>query len=363
VLLASLAANSVFAIPRDTEAGEKSVASKRAPSEKPGTLFELAKTVEPWVVAIRVDRKKDVVVPRDELPFGGAGALQGAPGETKDYFKRPKGWATGILIDPAGFVVTTHYNVLGDIRSIHVKVAGGAERAAKIVARGPLDDIALLKIEGDEPVVSKKRWKSVPWSKKRVRAGQFVFALGRSPDPGRMTITEGVVSALGRNGGRVMQVDAKLNYGNVGGPLVDLDGKIVGVSAFVGHTYPQWGFNSGIGFATTARTVEDILPKLKKGEDVSAFDIPFLGVQSEPVSPDVEGAPVLMVVPGYSAERAGVRKGDVIIEYNGKPLNNFGQLRYQIFSARIGDEVTFKIRRGEEVLELKGKLMRRSPRT
>lgn len=326
----------------------------------PRTIEELAHSVEPWVVGLRVERKKDVAVPRDQLPF--EGAFRGR-GEWKDYFKRPRGWVSGILVDRAGHVLTSLYNVLGEVRKIDVRLPSGKTRSATIIARSPTDDVALLRVDGSELAVAEKDWRDPPWSDTAPRTGQMLFAVGRSPVPDRLTMTEGIVSAIGRNGDRAIQTDAKLNYGNVGGPLIDLRGRIVAVSGFVGHTYPQWGFNSGIGFGTTARTVREILPRLSKSESIDRPLVPFLGIQSEVVNPDVHGAPVLLVVEGSSAERAGVRKGDVIIEFNGRSLDNFNQLRFLIFAQKAGEKVEFKVRRGENTVVLKGVLGTRPPRT
>jgi S1-C subfamily serine protease len=331
-----------------------------AETKSPRTIEELVRSVEPWVVGIRVERTKDVDVPRDELPF--QGAIRGR-GESADYFKRPAGWVTGILVDRAGFVLTSHYNVLGEIKKIHVRLSSGETRSATLIARSRIDDVALLRLAGRKSAVEEKDWRDPPWATSGPRTGDVIFAVGRSPDPKRVTITEGIVSALGRNGDRAVQTDAKLNYGNVGGPLLDLHGKIVAVSGFVGHTYPQWGFNSGIGFGTTAKVVREILPRLKKSKNIERPDVPFLGIQSEVVNPDIHGAPVLLVVDGSSAERAGVKKGDVIIEFNGRALDNFNQLRFLIFAEKVGEKVEFKVRRGEKTVVLKGILGKRPPRT
>jgi len=325
-------------------------------TEAPATVDDLLRSIEPWLVALRVERQKDIEVPQGELPFGG---VAGAQGESKDYFARPSGWVTGVLVDPRGFVLTSDYNVAGELRSIVVRLPSGVERGASVLARSEFDDLALLELEGNEPAVDEDTWDDPPWAESVPRSGRIVFAVGRAPDPARSTITDGVISALGRNGDRAIQVDAKLNYGNVGGPLVDLDGRLVGITGFVGHTYPQWGFNSGIGFATSARTIRELLPRLSDGRDVEIADVPFLGVQSEVVESEVRGAPVLLIIAGSSAEKAGVQKGDVIVEFNGHALDNFNQLRFLIFARRVGETVTFKVRRGEAYLDLEGVLGKR----
>ena len=205
----------------------------------PGTISGLVQGVADWVVSIKVDRSKDIEIPRSQLPFNGR-----VSPESQSYFKRPSGYVTGLLVDRRGFILTSNYNLLGTIKSVTVLLAGGKERKADVVARDQLDDLALLRLQGEEELAPEGEWKPPPWAKSSPgAAGRFVFAVGRGPSPQRLNVSEGIVSAVGRNTKRAVQVDAKLNYGNVGGPLVDLDGKVVGLCGFVGHTYHQWGLN------------------------------------------------------------------------------------------------------------------------
>ena len=319
---------------------------------EPGALSAIADGLSAWVVAIKVDRSKDIEIPRSRLPFNGR-----VSPESQGYFKRPKGSVTGLLVDRRGYILTSNYNLLGTIRSIAVRLPSGEERKARVVARDQLDDLALIKVEGDADLVEKKSWRDPPWAKTSPSsAGSFVFAIGRGSAPGRLNLTEGIISAVGRNSSRAMQTDAKLNYGNVGGPLVDLDGKVIGLSGFVGHTYNQWGLNSGIGFATTVETIRMVLPRLLAGKDFELPPRPFLGIQSEPDSPGNDGAPVVEVVPDSSAASAGVKSKDVIIRFNGEDVPNFNRLRFLIFSCKVGDKVEFVVRRGEKEITLSGVL-------
>ena len=317
----------------------------------PGTISGLVQGVADWVVSIKVDRSKDIEIPRSQLPNGRVSP------ESQSYFKRPSGYVTGLLVDRRGFILTSNYNLLGTIRSVTVRLPSGKERAATVVARDPLDDLALLRLKGDGKVATKAQWREPPWAEASpVAAGSLVFALGRGPSPDRMNLSEGIISAVGRNSSRAVQIDAKLNYGNVGGPLVNLDGKVVGICGFVGHVYHQWGLNSGIGFATTAETIRRILPRLLEGKDIKPLPRPFLGIQSEPAGGGNDGAPVIEVVPGSSAASAGVKSKDVIIRFNGEEVPNFTRLRFLIFSRKVGDEVEFVVRRGEKEITLKGVL-------
>ncbi|MEC8895918.1 MAG: trypsin-like peptidase domain-containing protein [Planctomycetota bacterium] len=318
----------------------------------PGSISGLAQGVADWVVSIKVDRSKDIEIPRSQLPFNGR-----VSPESQSYFKRPSGQVTGLLVDRRGFILTSNYNLLGTIRSVTVLLADGRERKAKVVARDPLDDLALLRLQDEGEPVPEGKWKPPPWAKSSPGvSGRFVFAIGRGPSPRRLNVSEGIISAVGRNTKRAVQIDAKLNYGNVGGPLVDLDGKVVGLCGFVGHTYHQWGLNSGIGFATTVETIRRVLPQMMEGKDIKVPPRPFLGIQSEPGGSSNDGAPVVEVVPESSAASAGVQKKDVITRFNGQAVPNFDRLRFLIFSCKVGDKVEFVVRRDGKEISLKGVL-------
>ena len=185
---------------------------------EPGALSAIADGLSAWVVAIKVDRSKDIEIPRSRLPFNGR-----VSPESPGYFKRPQGSVTGLLGDRRGYILTSNYNLLGTISSITVRLPSGEERKARVVARDQLDDLALIKVEGDAELVEKKSWRDPPWAETSPSAaGSFVFAIGRGSAPGRLNLTEGIISAVGRNSNRAVQTDATLYYGNVGGPLVDL---------------------------------------------------------------------------------------------------------------------------------------------
>ena len=319
--------------------------------ERPRTVEDLLRRVEPWVVAIRVERRSDVGRSRFQPRF--------VPRAAPDYFKRPKGLVTGLLVDRQGLVLTSHYNVAGELESVEVLLPGGEKRTAKLLASDRMDDLALLKIEGEEPAVPADRWREPPWASNRPGTGKVLFAVGRSPDPERLTVTQGIVSATGRNGNRTFQTDAKLNYGNVGGPLIDLDGRIVGISAFVGHIFPQWGLNSGVGFGTSVSTLREVLPRLRQGEDIEPPEAPFLGVRSNPDDLGGDGARVAEVIDDSAAEAAGLVQNDVILELEGKEITNFNHLRRLLFDYRVGDTVEIKVRRGNDQLTFKVKLKKR----
>ena len=141
---------------------------------EPGALSAIADGLSDWVVAIKVDRSKDIEIPRSRLPFNGR-----VSPESRGYFKRPKGSVTGLLVDRRGYILTSNYNLLGTIRSIAVRLPSGEERKAKVVARDQLDDLALIKVDGDAELVEEKSWRDPPWAE----ASPSACLLYTSPSP------------------------------------------------------------------------------------------------------------------------------------------------------------------------------------
>ena len=323
------------------------------------TVDDLVSRAGEWLVAIEVERGGDLPPPNSQM-------VKALPPEMQSYYRRPKGWVSGVLVSAEGHVVTSWYNVAGEVQSIRVMLPSGELFPAKLVAKSLPDDIALLRLEGPveerqgpvltaaHPIVA--QFREPLWAdSSKLRPGQVVLAVGRSPDPGSLTVTRGILSAVRRNGKRAVQTDAELNYGNAGGVLLDLDGRIVAIPTFVGHTNPQWGVNSGVGLATTAESLLSILPHLQRGEDF-VLEVPFLGVQDDPEFTDDAGAKVRFVAPGSPAAKAGLQAGDVITGFDGKAVDGFYQLRHLIFSRKVGDKVNLKVRRGGDEREIEAVL-------
>jgi S1-C subfamily serine protease len=351
LFLAALAAL-VFGAPAPAGPPETASLAPEAALETSENLDGIVERLAPLVVAIHVERLEDLPGPQINER-----RLNGLNDEDKkdltDYYQRPPGPATGLLLDRQGNVLTTLYNVSKVVQRIRIALADGRELPARIASRSAADDLVLLRSES--PIPEDFPVAELSWSDpSALRIGKFVIALGCSPEPERVTATLGIVSAVSRNHHRLLQTDAALNYGNVGGPMVDLDGNVVGLAAFVGHVYPDWGFNSGIGFGVRADRIRDILPGMIEGKDVPAPEQPFLGVgpAGDPDDPGSAGARVGQVVPDSAAARAGLERGDIIVEFGGAAVEDFTQLRTLIFQRRPGEEVKAKVRRGDETLEL-----------
>ena len=307
----------------------------------------------PSVVAIKVDRDPEPVrkpPPRPRFP-----ALGRQPHPFSNVFSRrpPDAWCSGTIVEADGTILTTYFNVSGKVKSIKVRLADGPVLPGELLGYNGTYDLAAIKIKATGLPTLK------PARTDEIKTGKPVFAVGRAPDGRGVTINPGIVSAPSRLAGRGIQIDAWLNFGNVGGPLVDTEGRLVAITCKVDTKFGianTRGQNSGIGFAITRDRLADILPDLKAGKNVAEPRRPFLGVQFKPDSTITDGVELEAVEPGSSAETAGIKAKDVILEFDGKPTRTFEELRAAIRRKNTGDRVTVKLRRGEKVLNIECEL-------
>ena len=292
----------------------------------------------PSVVAIKVDREPEAKPPAP----GGRGRF----GMPEDVFaKRPAGWCSGLIVESSGTILTTWFNVSGKVRSIKVMLPDGRELDAQILGYNGTYDLAALKVEAEGlPTLKQTKLEDL-------KAGQPLVALGRAPDGKGLTVNPGIVSAASRLAGKGIQIDAKLNYGNVGGPVVDLEGRLVAVSCKVDVKYASvYGQNSGVGFAITHDRFSNILADLKAGKNEAEVRRPFLGIQYDQKSTKA-GVELESVQAGGAAEKAGIKAHDVIVEFDGRKIGVFDDLRESILRKSPGDKVKVKVLRGEDEME------------
>ncbi len=314
------------------------------------SLDAVVKGLKPRLVGLFVKRGRERRLAPTEEQLRGL-----TDDERKDlraYFRRPAGPASGLLIDGKGHVLTSLYNVEGEIRKIEVRLADGTTSPATVLARDFIDDLALLKLE--KPVADSLTLPPLSWGES-FQTGRFVLAVGVSGEPSGTTATLGIISAPGRNGGRMFQTDAALNYGNAGGPIVDLEGRVVGIATFIGHFYPYWGMNSGIGFGVRADTIRKVLPVLLDGKNIVNLGRPVLGVLPPKTTEESEekGARIGKIVPDSGAAAAGLEDSDVILEFGGVLVEDFSHLRQLIVQREPGETVPIKVRRGDKTLDLR----------
>jgi len=268
---------------------------------------------------------------RGDLPFPGGG--QAASG-------------SGFVIDDEGHVITNEHVVAG-ADEFRVRFGEDGEPIkAKLLGADPSVDLALLKVDpGDvgEPLQPLELGAS-----EDLRPGDPAIAIG-SPFGLQGTVTSGIVSALERtieapNGFSIsgaIQTDAAINPGNSGGPLLDEQGRVIGVNAQI-RTGGGNG-NTGVGFAVPVDEIKRSLPALERGERPERA---FLGVSSS-VTPE-SGAAVGEVVPNSPASRAGIRAGDRIVEIAGQPVRDPDDVSAAVNARRPGDEVRVLVERGGE---------------
>lgn len=262
---------------------------------------------------------------------------------------------SGAIVRADGVIITNHHNIEGIVEGkgdITVQLADRREFPATVLLDDPRADLAVLKIDtkGEKlPVMAID-------DQDQLEVGDLVLAMGNPFGVGQ-TVTNGIVSALARTDvgvadfGSYIQTDAAINPGNSGGPLVDMDGDLVGINTFI---ISRSGSSSGVGFAIPAAVVRQVVgAALGGGHSVVR---PWLGVKGQPVTGDIarslgmtapRGVLVAQVYPGSSADRAGLKEGDVILSIDGRPVNDEGGGAFAIGTHKVGDRVPVVIQRGD----------------
>ncbi len=332
------------------------------------TFRTIAKTQSPAVVNIRTEARRrtrelteffggDDFMER----FFGGGRAQPSP----DGRRRPppeqfsEGAGTGFIVDKDGYILTNNHVVEGADR---IRVAlfnsNGDTYEAKVVGRDPITDSALIQL-------TERPKEGLPVVKfgdsDQLEPGDWVMAIG-NPFNLSHTVTVGVVSALGRQvaGSGVaqreqpmIQTDAAINPGNSGGPLLNVRGEVVGINTAI--FTDQRSANIGIGFATPINLVRELLPQLRTGKitrgriGVQVNSRPFTESQARALGLSRrEGALITTVTKAGPADAAGVKPGDVVTEYNGKPVKDSADLVNQVVRTKPGTTVPVKVvRKGQ----------------
>ena len=249
-----------------------------------------------------------------QAPFGPQGPQDREKGA--ESMQPVQGQGSGFFISSDGYIVTNNHVVEGAIK-VEVVRDNGDILEAKIVGTDPGIDLALLKVDGGGP------FPAVALGHAEAKVGDWVIALG-NPFGLEGTVTAGIVSALGRDIGMgaydsFIQIDASVNRGNSGGPTFNQAGEVIGVNTAI---FSPTGGSVGIAFAIPATMVENVVTQLKEKGHVTRG---WLGVQVQPVTPEIadglglkkaRGALVSVPAPGGPADKAGIRRGDVILKIN-----------------------------------------------
>jgi len=317
----------------------------------------LAARVTPAVVNVTVTSKGPAQQADDDssqdmqqffAPFGGGGGqFRGMP--FSHMFNQPNrprvehGLGSGVIISPDGYIVTNNHVVDG-ATDIRVTMTNREVLPAKVIGTDPLTDLAVIKVNATN-------LPSVPWGNStQLHPGQTVLAFG-NPYGFQFTVTRGIISALNRPNpdasdrrkpGEFIQTDAAINPGNSGGALVNARGELIGINTFL---ISGNGSFSGMGFAIPTQIVEPTVETLIKDGKVSHG---YIGIGITDVTPDnakffqaknATGAIVNQVDPNTPGGKAGLRTGDVIVELNGQPVNDAGELQMEVGQKRPGDTI------------------------
>lgn len=264
-------------------------------------------------------------------------------------FRKGTGPTTGVVVGADGYILSSAFNFANKPSSIVVAVPGRRERlVAKAVATDQTRMLTLLKVDATDLALPEATPKA------ETRIGQWAVAVGRTLDPNPdhlPSMSVGVVSALGRVWGKAIQTDAKVSPANYGGPLVDVDGRVLGILVPAspngeGEAAGVEWYDSGIGFAIPFADALASAEKLKAGKDLRRG---MLGVT--PKTPDRFSVPPTVgnVAPESAAAKIGLKSGDVILEIDGKPVANQTQLLTALGPKYEGDVVSLKIKRDKEV--------------
>jgi serine protease Do len=327
------------------------------PSVQVPNFADLAEHLKPSVVNIsttQVVKGQRRTMPRMPFPnpFGERDPFEefferffGGENPQREFRRRSLG--SGIIISREGYIVTNNH-VVENASDIKVSLSDKEEFDAKVIGRDPKTDVALIKIE------AKKDLSVVAMGDSgKLRVGEWVMAIGNPFGLGH-TVTTGIVSAKGRIIGAgayddFIQTDASINPGNSGGPLFNMNGEVVGINTAIVAA------GQGIGFAIPVNVAKELLvPLREKGRVVRGW----LGVQVQRITPELaksfgldreRGALVADVMPDTPAAKAGIERGDVIIEFNGRRIDEMNDLPRVVASTPPNAEVPVKIlRKGQE---------------
>jgi putative serine protease PepD len=299
---------------------------------KPGDIRTILAKVEPAVVRIDVTSDPDTV-------------------------NSERGTGTGFIVSPDGVIVTNAHVVNAETgaaaREIEVTLAAGDKVRGHLVGEDPAQDLAVIKVDRENlPVVELG-------NSDDLQVGDAVVAIGNALGiAGTPTVTSGIVSGLHRTV-RVsseetlvdaLQTDAAINPGNSGGPLVDVDGRVIGINTAIADP----GSSNNVGFAISISSARPVLDDLRAGRTPR---IAYMGVYTQDVTPELararkltvaSGAFVALVTPRAGAERAGLRRGDVMIQVDGEPIRSSDDVIRIVRTHRPGDSIQVVALRGDE---------------
>jgi serine protease Do len=322
--------------------------SIQRPAGPYSSFAPIIKKVAPAVVKV-VTTQKAAKLPDQEIPdlddpfhfFGNPLLPQGR------LHRGPlHGLGSGVIVTKDGYILTNSH-VVDQAKEVKVSLQDGREFTAKVVGRDTKSDIAVIKIDGEN-------LPTVPLAdSQRVQVGDIVLAIGNPFGVGQ-TVTQGIISATDRGGMGIedyedfLQTDAAINPGNSGGALVDVDGRLIGINTAI---LSRSGGNQGVGFAIPSDLARTIMTSLVEYGHVTRG---YLGITIQDVTPSLakefnlkqtQGALVSGISPDGPADKAGLKEGDVVVEFNGKPVRDSRQLKLEVAESKPGSKVPAEVMR------------------
>ncbi len=319
-------------------------------------IVQIAKKNIPAVVHIEVTGQQEMAAP--SLPFENDPFFRyffGVPKGPRKFKRETKGLGTGMIIDGQGHILT-NYHVVGGASKIDVTLSDGSKHTARLIGTDPKTDLAVVRI------TAKDRLPAITFGNSdKVEVGEWVIAIGH-PRGLDQTVTQGIISAKHRRGitdptsyQDFLQTDAAINPGNSGGPLLNLRGEVVGVNTII--VSGSGGFE-GIGLSIPSNIAVHVARLLMAQGKVERG---WLGIGAMDLTPENtkglgadmrKGAFISDVVKGGPADRGGLRKGDIVIAYEGKEVSDAATLRNEIAITPIGKDARVTVLRGGRKLDL-----------
>lgn len=353
---------------RQNPATDAVFASKVVNTDYPDLTYAAENAVK---AVVNIEAIQQVEMRRQSDPFLEFFGFPQGSGDGQPYMREARAGGSGVIISEDGYIVTNNH-VVDSATKLRVKLNDGREFDAKVIGADPATDVALIKVEAEG-------LPTLPFgSSDDLRLGEWVLAIGY-PMELQSTITAGIVSAKARSLGALpsqfsiesfIQTDAAVNPGNSGGALVNTRGELVGINTII---KTSTGSYVGYSFAVPESIVRKVVVDLKEsgvvqravlGISFRAVDQAFIDQMGEETGIDrIGGIYVASVVEDGAASEAGLRKGDIILSVDGTEVNTSALFLEQIGKRRPGDEITLKVRRGDQTKEFKAKLRNKAGRT
>jgi serine protease Do len=322
-------------------------------SGAPFSFADLVERVSPAVVTITAIEQESAADQQSQL--------DDLPAPFKDLFnqfnqgrqlqpRKAVSMGSGFIIDKGGVIVTNNH-VIDGAKKITVKLPDGRSLDAKLIGADAATDVAVLRVKSDKPLPTVEFGDD-----RQLRVGDWVVAVG-NPFGLSNSVTAGIVSSIGRDIGSgpytdFIQIDAPINRGNSGGPTFDLRGQVIGMNSMI---FSPSGGSVGIGFAIPASTIRDVIEQLEAHGRVARG---WLGVEIQSITPEIasslgmtepKGAIIASVVPDGPAAKAGLKQGDVVLQVNGKQVEDSRDLSRRVAALAAGTTASLTVNRGGKV--------------